>query len=167
METNLQSQLKEMFEKLFLENADAIYRLCLFRTSDKATADDLTQETFLRFWKALNGDSTLEQPRSYLFQIARNLIIDHYKAHKAVSLDAMQDGGFDPKDHEPTPDLIADIGLLREAIDALEPDFREAMYLRYVEGWRVKEVAEVLNISENLAAVRLNRAKDKLKVMFA
>ena len=166
METTTSQNNKAAFESLFNEYADVVYRLCLYKVSNKAVAEDLTQETFLRLWKMMSGGANIDKPKSYIFQIARNLIIDHYKSAKSLSLDSLQEDGFDPKSEEVAVDTLSDISLLRKTIESLEADYQEVVYLRYVEGYRVKEIAEMLDISENLAAVRINRAVNKLREKF-
>lgn len=160
--------MKADFEKLFEEYSDVIFRFCLYKTSDRQTAHDLTQDTFLRLWKAMNsGGQAIEKPKQYLYQIARNLVIDHYKKTKSVSLDALQEEGYDPQETGVlSADVLADISLLKKAIEDLEADYREVIYMRFVEGLGIEEIAENLNISANLVSVRINRGRKKLKAVF-
>jgi len=150
------------FERLFHELSDSIYRLCLYKTSDPAIAENLTQETFLRLWKSMVSGTEVEQPKFYLYQIARNLIIDHYRLSKSFSLDELVEEGFDPPGKEDTPDHLAELALLRRTIESLQEEYRDVVYLRFVEGLPVQEIAKILQISENLASVRINRGKKKL-----
>lgn len=161
-----QQNMKQAFESLFAEYSDVIYRLCLFKTSNQDVAADLTQECFLRLWKTMQGETQIEKPKQYLYQIARNLIIDHYKKMKSLSLDTLQEDGFDPKAEDSEPGLPTEIVLLRNAIEALEEDYREVVYMRYIEDMGVQEIAEVLNVSPNLVSVRINRGKKKLQEIF-
>lgn len=160
--------MKADFEKLFEEYSDVIFRFCLYKTSDRQTAHDLTQDTFLRLWKAMNsGGQAIEKPKQYLYQIARNLVIDHYKKTKSVSLDALQEEGYDPQETSvSSADLLAEISLLKKAIEDLEADYREVIYMRFVEGLGIEEIAETLNISTNLVSVRINRGRKKLQALF-
>jgi len=150
------------FEKLFQEHSDVIYRLCLYKTSNESVARDLTQETFLRLWKTISSGKGIDKPKQYIFQIARNLIIDYYKSDKAVSLDSLRAEGFDLKTEEISPESMGDVALLKKAIESLDQEFREVIYMRFVEEMKVKEIAEMLNISENLVSVRISRGRDKL-----
>lgn len=157
---------KESFETLFAEYADVIYRFCLYKTSSAEVAHDLTQDTFLRLWKAMNSTGEIEKPKQYIYQIARNLVIDHYKKMKSLSLDQLQEDGFEPKDVTAPSDILSEIALLREAIEKLEADYREVVYMRFVEGLGIDEIAETLGISANLVSVRINRGKKKLESLF-
>src|SRR5690606_3712752 len=87
------AETKAEFEAIFAEYSDVVYRFCLYKTSDQQVAHDLTQDTFMRLWKAISSGSKVEKPKQYVYQIARNLVIDHYKKAKAVSLDTLQEQG--------------------------------------------------------------------------
>lgn len=162
-----ESEMKRSFEDHFAEYADVIYRLCLYKTSNEDVAHDLTQETFLRLWRAMSGPEPVLKPKQYLYQIARNLIIDHYKKMKSVSLDQMMEEGFDTGEVDRKIGLASELALLRAAIERLEEDYREVIYMRFVEDMGVGDIAEALDISANLVSVRLNRGKQKLEELFA
>ncbi|OHA85163.1 MAG: hypothetical protein A2408_03485 [Candidatus Yonathbacteria bacterium RIFOXYC1_FULL_52_10] len=157
---------RENFESLFQGYADVVYRLCLYKTSNEDVAHDLTQETFLRLWKTLSSGKEVTKPKQYIYQIARNLIVDYYKSDKAISLDELQEEGFDPRSNESSAEIVSDASILRAAIEALDKEFRDVVYMRFVEGMKVTEIAEILDISENLASVRINRGKEKLQEKF-
>jgi RNA polymerase sigma factor (sigma-70 family) len=101
-----------------------------------------------------------------MYQITRNLIVDHYTVRKNVSLEVLQEDGFDPVSEDAQPDIVAEASLLRGAIESLDADYRQAVYLSFVEGLRVKDIAEILGVSENLISVLINRVKKKLRERF-
>lgn len=157
---------QEDFEVLFQEFSNVVYRLCLYKTGNTETAEDLTQETFLRLWRTISSGSHITNPKAYMYQITRNLIVDHYTVRKNVSLEVLQEDGFDPVSEDAQPDIVAEASLLRGAIESLDADYRQAVYLSFVEGLRVKDIAEILGVSENLISVRINRGKKKLRERF-
>lgn len=157
---------RENFENLFQEYADVVYRLCLYKTSKEDVAHDLTQETFFRLWKTLSSEKEVAKPKQYIYQIARNLIVDYYKSNKSVSLDELQEEGFEPRSHENPAALLSDVSILKEAIETMDKEFRDVVYMRFIEDIPVKEIALILDISENLASVRINRGKKKLQEKF-
>lgn len=157
---------RDDFEKIFQDYSDIVYRFCLYKTSDEEIAYDLTQETFFRFWRMMTLNKTIDKPKQYIYQIARNLIIDYYKKNKEVSLDTLQEDGFDPKDNTSSADLISEVRLLKDVIDSLDEEFREVIYMEFVEDMKVNEIAKILEISENLVSVRINRGKKILKEKF-
>lgn len=162
-----QNELKARFEVLFAEYSDVIYRFCLYKTSDSQVAHDLTQDTFLRLWKAMASGKEVEKPKQYIYQIARNLVIDHYKKARALSLDQLGEDGFDPQDIRSVgADILSEIAILRESIEKLEEDYREVIYMRFIEDMGIEEIAEAMGISPNLVSVRINRGKKKLQTIF-
>lgn len=165
-ETMYNSISTETFEAFFNDHSDVIFRLCLYKTSNETVATDLTQEVFTRLWKVVSSGKDIEKPKQYLYQIARNIITDYYKSKKALSLDGLHEEGFDPTTPEPSADVLAEATLVRDTIELLDQEFRDVVYLRLVEEMSVKDIAELLEISENLASVRINRGKKKLKELF-
>lgn len=157
---------QKYFENLFQEYSDVVYRLCLYKTSNEDIAHDLTQETFLRLWNMISSGKEIVKPKQYIYQITRNLIVDYYKSKKMVSLDELHEMGFDSKSTETSAEHISDVLILREIIEDMDKEFRDVIYMRYVEGLTVKEIAEILEISENLVSVRINRGKKKLQEKF-
>jgi len=164
--SNHSNELKTTFESLFAEYSDVIYRFCLYKTSDKNVAHDLTQDTFLRLWKAMNTGAEVEKPKQYIYQIARNLVIDYYKKSKAVSLDALGEDGFEARETSVGSEMLSEFLLLRDTIEKLEQDYREVLYMRFVEDMGVEEIADTLGVSPNLVSVRINRGKKKLRELF-
>lgn len=163
MEGATNYKTKQEFERLFHEYADVVYRLALYKTSDEDVARDITQETFLRLWKSMVSEGAVKRPKQYMYQIARNLIVDHYKRQQTSSLEVLEEGGFEPRANTPSADTLADAALLQSAIEELEPEFRDVVYLRLVEEMKVKDIAEMLDISPNLVSVRINRGKKQLE----
>jgi RNA polymerase sigma-70 factor (ECF subfamily) len=166
MENAKEKNNRKNFENLFSEYSDVIYRLCLYKTSKEDVAHDLTQETFLRLWKTISSNKDITKPKQYIYQITRNLIVDYYKRNKEVSLDVLQEEGFEPKSEEGSAEILFEVSMLKEAIEGLDQEFRDVIYMKFVEGMKVQEIAEILDISENLVSVRINRGKKKLDEKF-
>ncbi len=167
---NKQLEAEKAFNDIYTSHADALFRFCLIKVSDRERALDLTQDVFSRFWQRMLEDAeAIEKPKTFLFAIARNAIIDWYRKKKSVSLDAMTDEETgDP--YEPLPDdLVSAVRLesegrfLVDKIGELEPGYRDAVYLRFVEGLAPPEIAKVLGVSVNAASVRITRGLDRLR----
>ena len=105
---------------------DKIYRYCYFKVNNKTLAEDLTQETFLRF---LGADCVY--PDRYLYTIAKNLCIDEYRKNKPELTDINNceeelgiQSGFE--------NAIVDKLSIRQALDEISDEDRELLILRYV-----------------------------------
>lgn len=159
-----QDSLTAHFIEVYDQHVDELYRYCFFKVSDSERAQDLVQDTFTRYWQALRKDADISHPRALLFTIARNRVTDWYRKKKEDSLDALQDEGIEFAGMSST-DIERDVqyGQVLEAVKELDGPSREAILLRYTEGWSPSEIAALNDESANAVSVRLNRAIAKLK----
>ncbi len=118
---------------------------------DKATAEDLTQEVFLRAQRTENWPE-IEDPRAYLFATARNLLTDHFRQRKAQQQDDIL--VFDEalyKEHgtseEKRLEARSDLRMLATAIQSLPPRARKAFMLNRVYRFSYGEVGKMMRIS--------------------
>jgi RNA polymerase sigma-70 factor (ECF subfamily) len=156
-----------VFEKLFEESGDKLFRHVFFRVGDRDTALDIAQDSFAKAWRSAQSGDEIRNPEAFLFTIANNLIIDHYRKAKSSSLDAMADDGFDPGfDGIPGAHATAELSLVMKALDSLEPQDRDVIVMRHIDGLTPGEIAERLGITENAVSVRVHRAVKKLKEIF-
>ena len=156
---------EEQFLKLYDQFADAIFRHCFFRLSDRDKAKDVAQEIFIRFWKYLMEGNEINNARAFLYKIANNLIIDEYRKKESYSLDQMQedtgfDKGYDVRGEIETHD---EHDRLLALMQTLPKDYREALVMRHVDGLSVKEIARIVGASENVISVRIHRAIEKIR----
>jgi RNA polymerase sigma-70 factor, ECF subfamily len=161
-------ELSKKFIEAFEENADNIYRFCLFRLGDKELAKDLAQITFLKTWDYVSKKGEISNLRAFLFKVARNLIIDHYRLIKTDSLDAlMEEGMFEPVDNESvSAEERSDALLAYELLKQIPNEYKEVVMLRYAEGMSFREIAQITGETENAVAVRCHRAVKKVREMF-
>lgn len=133
---------------------DKIYRYICFKVNNKTLAEDLTQETFLRFLK-----SESKEPERYLYTIARNLCIDEFRRIKPVSTEDEEilvvSEGFE--------DEILEKQTISGALKKLSEEDREIVILRFVNEEPMGEIAKMFGISRFALTRRLNKAKSLLK----
>ena len=159
-------------ESYFLEAydqyADAIFRYCFYRVYDRELARDLMQEVFARAWRRVADGEHIDNIRAFLYTVARNIVIDHSRRKKAISLDELMEQGFDTgTDMRTSITNTVDVTLVLGALDQFDQVTRDLITLRYIEGWRVKDIAQSLGISQTSASVRLHRAMHILKRQLA
>lgn len=138
----------------------------LVRNGDDA--EDIVQEAFLKAFKALDGFRGGDA-RVWMLSIVRNTAMNFLRSRKRnVAIDKDQ---LEPADRSPNPEQ----GLLEEsrrdhvrrAIARLEPEFRETLVLREIEGLSYKEIAAVLDVPAGTVMSRLSRARQRLLVELA
>lgn len=162
MKRNVGGRLRdgEAFDRLVEEHYDDVLAYCRRHAPSYDEAADVAQEAFLRFVRS--GRSAADgKPLAYLFTIARNLCIDAARAKRppAAPLDV------DVPDCSPDADPAAacagsEVGAL---VAALDPELREAVELRFDQGFKVGEIAQVLGVSRFAVNRRLNRALAELR----
>ncbi len=159
-----ESSLKEAFLVSFDTYSDAIFRFCVVKTSNAELAQDLTQETFMKYWQALQDGKEMTNTRSFLYTIANHMVIDWYRKKKSLSLDALHDQGFEASDtKESSAEQSSEHREILAMIDDLEQKDREVLLLRFVEGLDPKDIAEMLGETANAVSVRINRALEKVQ----
>jgi RNA polymerase sigma-70 factor, ECF subfamily len=158
------SVIHDEFVQAYELYADAIFRYCYFRLSDRDRAKELMSEVFTRAWDYLSRGEEVKSIRPFLYRIAHNALVDEYRRHKTDSLDAMEEEGFEPSD----PDHVrmtdrAEVSNIHQLIEKLDPKYREVVILRYIHDIAVKDIANLLEEAENTVSVRLGRAIDQIK----
>ena len=120
---------------------DRIYRYCYFRLHNAQIAEDITQETFLRFFnKDLSLDSSRELP--YLYTIARNLCIEEYrKASKETVCEVIEQPIYDPSN-----DWVDSISM-KSIIEKLPKDEQEILLLRYANEVHITAICRITGLS--------------------
>lgn len=169
--------MKEMntkTEKVFMESyeefSDAIFRYALFQTSNKETALDITQDTFIKTWQYLQKGEEVENIRAFLYRVAKNLIIDYRRKKKSSSLDQILEAGTDfteqpnvLEEKEDDFDRERDKEKILKTIDKIDEKYKEILLMRYVEEMSIKEIGDILEKSQNHISVMIHRGVEKLK----
>lgn len=162
---------EESFLAAFEEYSDALFRHSRLRISDREKALDLVHDTFTKAWSYIRRGYEVDSFRPFLYKILNNLIIDEYRRKKESSLDELlegegvDEGRFDDLVDNTSDSLSANIDG-RQALDLLEtlPDkYREVIVLRFVDGLGPKEIAELIEETENVVSVRLHRGLKTLR----
>jgi RNA polymerase sigma-70 factor (ECF subfamily) len=133
------------------------------RVADDAEAEDILQEVFLRIHRQLCCVADWDKPIGWVFQIARNLIIDHWRRRRET-VEVPEDLAAESPEREDDPrDELA--LSLRQMVDALSDQDSEALVLTEYEGLSQVELARKLGISFSGAKSRVQRARAKLRDM--
>jgi RNA polymerase sigma factor (sigma-70 family) len=155
------------FELTVWPHMRAAYSLARWLVRNDHDAEDIVQESFLKAYKAQESFRGNE-PKTWMLSIVRNTAMDFLRRSKSGLAVPLGDQGYEPEDHSSNPER----GLLeqsrrdqvRRAISHLEPEFREVIVLREIEGLAYKEIASVLSIPMGTVMSRLSRARNLLLV---
>ncbi|MGF1506098.1 MAG: sigma-70 family RNA polymerase sigma factor [Chloroflexi bacterium] len=155
------------FEHWYQEDIERLYRFIRARVRDTATAEELTAVVCERALALLpRYDPARGSLRAWVFGIARNVLRHHYRAEsrapQTVALDEWQPEGH-ARPVEAAIQRQERLRLLFDLIDSLPPLDQELIALRYGSGLSNPEIADVTGLTVNHVAVRLHRAREKLK----
>lgn len=151
--------------KAFDEYNDALFRHASLRISNREKAVDLVHDTFTKVWAYIRNGYEIDNFRPFLYKVLNNLIIDEYRKKKELSLDAMleeegvDEGSFSDLSESTVEALAATIDG-KKAFDLLTelPDqYREVIIYRFVDQLGPREIAELIEESENVVSVRIHR----------
>jgi len=164
-ESSQKKTTEEVFFDMINAYEDAIFRFLYFRVNDRATALDITQDTFTKTWLYLSRGKTIEYPEAFLYRAAKNALIDYYKKSKSSSLDSLMDAGFDPGSFAVTDEVLRqdDIQTVRTILDTLDEDSKQIMFLRFAEEKPIEEIATLYGKSVNAMTVQIHRIVKKLR----
>lgn len=160
-----------LFERMVLPHLDAAYNLARWLAGNEHDAEDIVQEACLRGFKFFDGYRGGDS-RRWLLTIVRNTFYDSLQQSRAKELTAE----FDEEIHSQRGETLnpeslllqdADRQLVRQALEELPLEFREALVLRELEGLAYKEIAEVIGIPLGTVMSRLARARKWLQSYLA
>lgn len=163
----LKSGDSDAFAFFYDKYVNNIYRFVLLKVSNRQIAEDLTQDVFLKTWQHLVDKKNVKSFQAFVFRVARNIIIDHYRQSdkQALPLEYMSDAEADKSNISLDLDKSLDAAKLLQLMHQLKPEYQEILLLRYVEEMSIEEIAEVIQKDKNNVRVLLHRALTKLKAI--
>ena len=145
----------EAFAGFYERSARALWSYLARVSGDSTLADDLMQESFVRFLTAAHPNDGEVAARRYLFRIATNLLRDHWRKPRPAPIDEMPEELFAIPAQS---DAEAQLG---PAMDQLRPRDRQLLWLAYAEGYSHREIAEVTGLASASIRLLLFRARRK------
>lgn len=160
---------KEKFSKIYDQHIDKIYRFIFLKVSSQEIAEDLTSETFLKGWRSFQNPRDIENPSAFLYKIARNLVIDHYRQKAQKSTVRVEDFNIiDAKSNlEENAILTSDLNVVMKAVGNLKDNYQTVIVWRYLDDLSISEMAEMLQKSEQATRVMIHRAMKNLRRQLA
>jgi RNA polymerase sigma-70 factor (ECF subfamily) len=152
------------FEGLLGEYRDKVFRLACSLLGNEASAEDATQEVFLKIWKALPGFRGQSSISTWIYAIARNTCLTRRRmegARRTFSLDEARAAEIPARE---LPDSGADV---RALVDRLPSRYRSVLVLYYLEDRSYQQVALALGLPMGTVKTFLHRARKELAVLLA
>jgi RNA polymerase sigma factor (sigma-70 family) len=149
-------------ELLFEQCRESLVRYLRYHLDDRAEADDIAQESFVRYFQARCREEDIQQPRAWLFRVAHNLLIDQSRKKKAELLDQQGWMSLERRLISPASGVETGVYVSQLPWANLTPAERETLQLR-TEGLKFREISEVLGLSISTVVSYVSRAIDKLR----
>jgi RNA polymerase sigma-70 factor (ECF subfamily) len=159
------------WDDIVRQHADRVYRLAYRLSGNRADAEDLTQETFVRVFRSL-ADYTPGTFEGWLHRITTNLFLDMVRRRQKIRFDALaEDAQERLASDDPGPERAYEQNNLdpeiQRALDALPADFRAAVVLCDLEGLTYEEIALTLGIKVGTVRSRIHRGRVLLREALA
>lgn len=153
---------EQAFGQIYDIWAAKVYRFVYVKVKNTHTAEDLTSEVFLKAWEKLHQYKPQKDAKfsTWLYTVARNTIIDHYRANKnsEISFEDLPEIA-DLEGDEP----YREVGELEQALTKLPAEYEKVLRLRFVEGYPISKVAQLLRKKEDNIRAITSRALKKLR----
>ena len=161
---------QEAFRELVTRYAPAAVNMAARLVHDRALAEDLAQEAFVRAFARLKTYDLERRFSSGFFQVLHNVAVDHLRRKRidALSLDTLQADGYPgpPTDAHASPEAQAERSsmgtALAAALEQLRPEYREALILKYQQDLGVDEIAAILSLPVGTVKTFLHRGRKEL-----
>ncbi len=155
------------FGLLYDKYHSQIYRFIYLKVSHREEAEDITHQVFLNAWKNIEKYQIQGYPfSSWLYQISRNLVIDHYRTKKTTTdIESISESEFaDSNDSlQKTIEVNFEVDIVRKAIFKLNQEQQDILIMRFVDELSSKEISTALGKPESTVRVLQHRAIKNLK----
>ena len=135
--------------------SDMLYKICIVILCNEQDVQDAIQDTFCRYLEKKPSFCDEEHEKAWLIRVATNICRDMIRfriRHPKISIDELENSLAAPEQKE----------TLRELLE-LPVKQKTVIYLHYVEGYRIKEIADILKITEGAVKMRLRRGKEQMQ----
>lgn len=151
---------EKAFESFVTKYYPAILKYCQIHIRDYGYAQDMTQETFTRFFRTFKQYRHYGKAVNYLYAIAANTCKDYYRKKKELPMEEI------PEILDENVDGMDENAAVSEALDSLSEELKEVAVLFFIQERRQKDIAAILGISISLVKYRIRRARELLAEFF-
>jgi len=150
----------EAFKELYSRYSPNVHAYCFKIFKEESPAEDIFQETFMRFYQNVREQDGKVNVHGYLITIARNLSLNHKKKNERIVYSDKLDLLEDDYNRQDRKELLS---LISMALELLDFKYQDAFVLKEYNGLTYEEIAEVTGTTINNAKSRVFRARNKIK----
>lgn len=160
----LPSQPNQCFESLYSRYVGKVYQRCLSMTKDSDTAQDFTQDIFLKVFDKLPAFQERSRFSTWLYSVSYNYCADQLRIGKRLPFASLETSlGQEPADLQEDYLQEETLRVVKQAMQTLSVQERSLLRLKYEDGLSVAEIAQLLEINESTVKMRLKRSRDKIQ----
>lgn len=152
------------FEEIYARNSGRIYTYCSKIFSNHVLAQDIFQETFIKFYESCQKNQEMTNVSGFLIKIARNLSLNE-KNRKKADFVFIEDIDFPSYEEEFEEDVNKNI--IDNALQTLPQKYREIIILKEYLDMSYDDISKILGITSSMVRIRIFRAKNKLRELLA
>ena len=148
--------IEEDIRKAVLKYSDMLYKICIVILCNEHDVQDAIQDTFCRYMEKKPNFRDEEHEKAWLIRVATNISRDMVRfriRHPMVSIDELENSLAAPEQKETLKELLE-----------LPVKQKMVIYLHYVEGYHIKEIADILGITEGAVKMRLQRGRQQMQL---
>lgn len=157
------------FQNDILPLKNQLYRLALRITLDSAEAEDIVQETLIKVWNLRDNWQKIDNIEAFCFTICRNMALDSIKKGGSNN-ESLDDAPVERADSANTPSQQTiendQLSIVRHIVDSLPEKQRSCIQLRDFEGKTYKDIAKILDITEEQVKINIHRGRQTIKQRF-
>ncbi|MBX4200979.1 sigma-70 family RNA polymerase sigma factor [Candidatus Parcubacteria bacterium] len=157
---------REQFSRIYDQYIEKIYRFVYLKVSSQEVAEDVTSQVFLKGWEAYQKKADIKNPGAFLYQIARNMVVDHYREKgrsKIISIEQVGSVSDPNMDIHQKAVLHADIDKIKGAIQDLKEDYQDVLIWYYLEDMPADQIAQLVGKPTGTVRVMIHRGLQMLK----
>ncbi len=165
--------INEQFSLIYDQYIDKIYRFVYLKVNSQEIAEDITSKVFLKGFEAYknqyqtpNTQHPIQNPGAFLYQIARNAVVDHYREKgrtPVVSADASPEIADPGESAQEKAILSADINTIKKSIKKLKQEHQDIIIWHYLEDMPIASIGKLLDKPAGTVRVMLHRGLKELK----
>lgn len=167
-EEYLKTQEIAYFDEIYRRYSNKIYYKCYSILGDFGHAEDATQDIFLKLILSLAKFNQKSKFSTWLYSITYNYCIDELRRQKKNKMIYVEDGQYNDIEEDEDDALIQEenYAALQATLDVIDEADRAILIMKYQDNLMVKDIAEILSLSESAVKMRLKRAKVKFQKIF-
>lgn len=154
---------EEAFGQLFDLYSKPIYRYIYFKVNSQELAEDLASQAFLKVWEYISKGNKIKSFKSFIYQTARNLVIDYYRSREKEELPLIYAEEEIEAEVKVDPDREIDQEILKRILDSLPTEQKEIIILRFIEDLSIKEISKIVDKSSGHVRVIIHRSIKEMR----